>query len=132
MENLSNGIDLELKEIAVQRGDFANVVGRAKMTLDHQAHELEMNIKAIGFERMGVEATRQDFQTRQQLEYTKREMLRNEIAHQTQLLQEKLSRGEQIAGLQHQLNMNREKLAYSDQRLGMLREENAFIRRVLR
>jgi|GEM_PF-2952340 len=132
MQSQSSQIGLELKEIAVQRGDFANSVGRAKMILDHQAHELDMNIRSLGYEKMGIEAARQDFQTRQNAEYTKGQMLRQDIAHQNQLLQERLSRGEQVAGLQHQINMNQGKFAYSEQRLGMLRQENSFIRRVHR
>jgi uncharacterized protein (DUF3084 family) len=102
------------------------------MMLDHQAHELDMNIRSLGYEKMGIEAARQDFQTRQNAEYTKGQMLRQDIAHQNQLLQERLSRGEQVASLNHQINMNQGKLAYSEQRLGMLRQENSFIRRVLR
>jgi hypothetical protein len=132
MESHSSEIGLQLKEIAVQRGDFANAVGRAKMTLDHQAHELDMNIKSLGYEKMGIEAARRDFQTRQDLEYQKGQMLRSEIAHQSQMLQEKMSRGEQVAGLQHQIQMTQGRLVHSEQRLGLLRQENAFVRRVLR
>lgn len=132
MESHSSEIGLQLKEISVQRGDFANSVGRAKMTLDHQAHELNMAIKGMGYEKMGIEAARQDFQTRQNAEHTKGQMIRQEITHQSQLLQERMSRGEQVAGLRHQIEMNHHKLAHSEQRLGMLRQENAFIRRVLR
>jgi len=132
MENHSNEIGLQLKEISVQRGDFANSVGRAKMMLDHQSHELNMAIKGMGYERMGIEAARQDFQTRQNAEHTKGQMIRQDIAHQNQLLQERMSRGEQVAGLRHQIEMNHHKLAHSEQRLGMLRQENAFIRRILK
>ncbi len=132
MQSQSSQIGLELKEIAVQRGDFANSVGRAKIMLDHQAHELDMNIRSLGYEKMGIEAARQDFQVRQDSEHTKGQMLRQDIAHQNQMLQERISRGEQVEGLRHQIHMNQGKLAYSEQRLGMLRQENSFIRRVLR
>lgn len=132
MTAMGNDIDLALKQIAVHKGDFANTVGRSKLLLDKISQDQYLALKDIGYERAGVEMLRQDYQTRQESEQLKMRMIQQDISHKEQIIRDNISRGKEVAGLQHQLAMSRENEAYTRQRLGIVQQENALVRRLIR
>lgn len=130
LQKASNDLELGLKEISVHKGDFANRVGRAKVMMDEISNEQYFTLKNIGHERLGVEMLRQDYTSRQEKEELKLGMIRQDINNTSVLIQERMKRGEDVQRLNHQLSMSREREASTSQRLGIMREENALVRRL--
>jgi len=119
-----------LKLVAVHKEDFANSVGRARIMMDKVAQDQYHAMKDIAYEKMGVEMLRQDYSTRVENETLKLREIQTNIQTTQRLIEERSRSNQQVAGLQHQLFMSQEKEAYSSQRLGLLQQENALIRRL--
>lgn len=131
MSAMGNELDVALKQIAVHKGDFANTVGRSKLLLDKISQEQYLTLKDIGYERAGVELLRTDYQSRQEKEAMKLQMIQQDITHKEQMIRDSISRGKEVAGLNHQLSMSRENEAYTRQKLGIVRQEAALVRRLV-
>ena len=132
MTQMGGQLDLNIQRIAVSKQEFANTVGRSRLMMDKITQDQYLALKDIGYERMGVEMLRQDYQQRQRNDELKLQSIQQDIRHTEQMIQEKLSRGEQVAGLNHQLTMSREKHAHTQQRLSLLREETSMMKRLAR
>jgi hypothetical protein len=57
-------------------------------------------------------------------------MIRQDINNTSVLIQERMKRGEDTQRLNHQLSMSRERESSTNQRLGIMREENSLVRRL--
>lgn len=75
--------------------------------MDKVSQDQYLALKDISYERAGVEMFRQDYTTRQEKESLKLCMIHQDISHKEQMIRENVSRGKEVAGLNHQLSMSR-------------------------
>lgn len=126
---LSKDIDVAVKKMVLQNGDFANKVAGAKLTLDRQTMEMTDSLKQVAHEKMGARLL-QDANAKQfQVSEMKLQRLVDERRHIEQRMQVSANNERQLSQLRHQLNMNQENLAYTRNQNSALRQEASLIRK---
>lgn len=127
---LSKDINLSLEKMAVREEGFANKVGSAKIQMEHISNQQYLALKDMAFERIGINALREDYQKRVTLEETKIARLNDQQRNILQQIQTEQAHGREISGLQHQLSMTKEDARHSQHQLSMYQQEAAQVRRL--
>lgn len=129
IQAISKEIDLNLQQMAVHKREFANEVGSSKLQLEQISNSQYLALKDMAFERIGINALRDEYQQRATLEQTKMQSLIAEKRNIEQRIQENISRGQQVDELKHRLYMTQENLQYTSNRANLMQQEAAVVRR---
>lgn len=127
---LSKDIAMSLEKIALKEQGFANTVGAAKIKMDEISNQQYLALKDMAFERIGINALRDDYQQRVSLEHERFNRLNDQHRNLLQQIKTAQSHGKEVAGLEHRMNMTREDLNYSQNQLGLYRHEMSQIKRL--
>ncbi len=129
IQSVSKDIDLNLKHMAMYKKDFALEVGTSKLQLERISQDQYLALKDISYEKMGINILRDEYQQRATLEQTKMQNLLAEQKRIEERIQEKISRGQLVDDLKHQLRMTQEDLRYTSNRANLMQQEFSAIRR---
>lgn len=130
LQLLSKNMESELLKISIHKQDFANAVGSAKLSLDAKVQDVHFALKDMAYERIGINALREDYQQRVEKQELRMQNLIGQQNRIEERINEKLSRGQEVAGLRHQLFLTQEKLQHASDRANLMRQEFSMLRRL--
>lgn len=125
-------LKMGLQKMAVKNEAFSNTVASAQLRLDEISKEQYFALKDMAHERIGINMLRQDYDQRQAVENEKAQKLLAETRHIEDRIKERISRGQEVGALNHQLHVTRENLAFTSHRADLMRQESSMVRRLSR
>ncbi len=129
-QQLSKDIDLSLQRIALKEQGFANTVGAAKLKMDEVSNQQYLALKDMAFERIGINALREDYQHRVSLEQERFNRLNDQQRNLLNQIKTEQAHGREVSGLQHRLYITQENLNHSRNNLNLSKQEIAAVRRL--
>ncbi len=129
IQSISKDLDLNLQQMSLHKKEFANEVGSSKLQLERISQDQYLALKDIAYEKMGINILRDEYQQRATLEQTKMQNLLSEQKRIEERIQEKISRGQVVDDLKHQLHITQEDLKFTSNRASLIQQEAAAVRR---
>lgn len=126
----SKELVLGLQKMAVHDQHFAAKVGQARVMLQEKSNDITFALKDMAYERIGINALRDDYQSRDTLAQERLARKRQEIDSIRQTIQLEQRHNRDTSQLQHRLNMANEQQSHLRNMASMMQKEHSIIRRL--
>lgn len=127
---LSKDLSMGLQKMAAYDQSFAQKLGSAKIELEGRAKEMRLAIKEMGYERVGINAMRNNLTNQENLMKSRLDQRQQQITHLEQKINLEKARENDVSRLQHQLHMVQEQRQRELAKAEWMRRENSFIKKL--
>lgn len=119
-----------LQKMALHDQEFANQVGSAKLMLEQRSGAINLALKDMAYERIGINALRDDYQSRDNLAQERLARKEQEVRHIQQNIQREMQYNRDTSQLNHQLNMASQQKTHLSNMASLVQRESSLIRRL--
>lgn len=126
----SNELAVGLQKMALHDQHFAAKVGQARVMLQEKSNDITFALKDMAYERIGINALRDDYQSRDALAQERLARKQQEISNIRQTIQLEQRHNRDTSQLQHRLNMASQQQSHLQNMASMMQKEHSIIRRL--